>query len=102
MANETPQVSGKVKAGSIASTVASFVVSAALTYAGTKVPGVKEVLDNPWVIGTCVGGVTGGLTFVTGYVARHLPAELVKDVREAVTTEVSPENVAEAEAQASK
>ena len=95
--NVTPQVSGKVKAGSVASTVASFVVSALLTYAGSHVPEFESLFDNPWVVAVCVSALTGGLTFVTGYVARHLPAELVQDVKEAWTAEANSENLAEDE-----
>lgn len=102
MASNTPQVSGKVKAGSIAATVASFVVGAVVTFADTKVPALKETLGNPLVTGTAIGFVTGVLTFASGYIARHLPANLVEDVREAVSTEVSQANIDEAEEQASK
>lgn len=84
MANVTPQVSGKVKAGTLASTVASGLVSALLVFTGAHVPVLEPLATNPLVVLGLVAFVTGLFTFAAGYIARHLPAELVKDVSTAV------------------
>lgn len=92
MAENTPQVSGKVKAGSVAATAASFLVSTVLTYAAEHAPALEPMFSNAVVQGGTVAVLTGLFTFASGYIARHLPSELKQDIADAWSAEANDEN----------
>lgn len=86
--SSTPQVSGKAKAGALAATVASFVVTGLMTYVGGHVPALKDLANNALVVAALVAALTGVVTFVAAYIARHLPQGLVQEIEVAYDNSV--------------
>lgn len=99
---DTPQVSGKVKAGTVASVLASGLVTWLVTDVAAKVAVFHDLFSGTsgtLLVAVLVAVFAGLFTFGAGYLAKHLPAELVTDVEdafEAPSVDVSPENSAPA------
>lgn len=82
----TAPVEPKVANGTVATVVASAVVSAVLGYASDHVTALHQLLTGgagPVVSGVLIALVAGTATFAVGYMSKHAPRELVQDIRSA-------------------
>lgn len=74
-------ISGKVSAGTVGAAAATLVSDTIARHIGHPVPA-----DIMALVGAAL---TAGVTFVCGYVARHVPVTVVKDTAELASTMVA-------------
>jgi hypothetical protein len=86
----TSGVSGKVKASSAAAVIASAVVTFLFKYGDQHVAGIHDFVSGTTgavVFAVLVAALAGVFTFAAGYVARHVPTKMVKDVEDVYAAE---------------